>query len=82
MDIPEMRCDACDSVLVVKGLFEDEKGYYAYVVPCETCAAQPARSEAGDAGEPDLSDATCYNGNHPAKDGICLVDGGYKPSSR
>jgi hypothetical protein len=28
---------------------------------------------------PDLTEATCYNGNHGARDGVCVVDGGLKP---
>jgi len=30
----------------------------------------------------DLTDSICYNGNHESKNGVCVVDGGIKPSSR
>jgi hypothetical protein len=30
----------------------------------------------------DLTDSFCYNGNHESKNGICVVDGDIKPSSR
>jgi hypothetical protein len=26
----------------------------------------------------DITEATCYNGNHGARDGVCVVDGGHK----
>ena len=29
---------------------------------------------------PDVTDSVCYNGNHSSENGICVVDGGLKPS--
>jgi transcription elongation factor Elf1 len=52
-------------------------------IRCIGCGLTFKIKEAAQAGvQRDLADVTCYNGNHPAKDGICLVDGGHKPSSR
>ena len=43
-------------------------------------ALQPATPHAEADG--DDGDNICYNGNHPSKDGVCLVDGGLKPARR
>lgn len=36
----ELRCVQCDSVLVVNGIHTDKDGCFAYIEPCEECAAE------------------------------------------
>jgi hypothetical protein len=35
----ELRCNACDDVLIVHSVKTDDDGAYAYVEPCKKCAA-------------------------------------------
>jgi hypothetical protein len=43
------------------------------------CPYRNPAAQAAQRGEGDAADRICYNGNHPVKDGVCLVDGGLKP---
>jgi len=36
----ELRCVQCDNVLVVNGIHTDKDGCFAYIEPCEECAAE------------------------------------------
>ena len=36
----QLRCNSCDSVLIVSNIHVDKDGCFAYVEPCEKCKTQ------------------------------------------